>query len=125
MTTNVLRRCASIGVPTHEAIDVISCFHHSVGWDPAARRLAPSAVLCAGTWDEVVDASAEGLARSGLAVSRDEVRRWHGSLGDIHSDDSPLVDDLPGFLRRFRRRGMVVAICTSDDRACTDACMRK
>jgi len=125
MTNAVMQKCASAGIPPSQVNDVVLNFHQAIGWDDTAQDVVPSAVLSAATWDEIVDASAVSLAHSGLDVDRNEVLQWHKNLGDIHADDPTLVKNLPRFLRHFRHHGIMIAICTSDDRACTEACMRK
>lgn len=35
-----------------------------------------------------------------------------------------LVDDLPRLLKHFKYHGIIISVCTSDDRASTNACLR-
>ena len=107
-----------------QAAEIISRFHDSIGWDAVVSDVTPSAPLSAGTWDEIVSIAASSLINSGLSVERREVLGWHEHLGDIHSEDQPLIKNLPRFLRYFQYHGVMIAICTSDDRPSTDACMR-
>ena len=51
---------------------------------------------------------------------------WNKNLGDIHANDKPLVDDLPGLMSDLKQQceGVIIAICTSDDRRATNACVK-
>ena len=127
MTCAVKRRCDyTDGISNAHAERIVSDFHASIGWNATANDLMPSAPLSAATWDEIVGISATSLRDSGLTgIGRDEVQIWHRGLGDIHAGDPPLIDDVADLFRHFRRRGILISICTSDDRASTDACMRR
>ena len=127
MTSAVKRRCDyTDGISNAHAERIVSDFHASIGWNATANDLMPSAPLSAATWDEIVGISATSLRDSGLTgIGRDEVQIWHRGLGDIQAGDPPLIDDVADLFRHFRRRGILISICTSDDRASTDACMRR
>eukprot|EP00979_Chaetoceros_neogracilis_P003624 scaffold629_cov257-Chaetoceros_neogracile.AAC.14 len=47
-------------------------------------------------------------------------------MGDIHANDEPLVSDLAGLMRTLKQQceGILIAICTSDDRRATNACIK-
>ena len=68
---------------------------------------------------------ATSLQNSGLSCIRhDEVMKWHQELGDIHANDSPLISDLTKILITvFINHGIIISICTSDDRDSTTKCM--
>ena len=124
MTRNVHSKCLATNIPSSQAEQIISKFHQSIGWDSVVNDLMPSAPLSAGTWDEIVNITAASLFDAGLNVAVEEVRDWHRRLGDIHAEDPPLIKNLPGFLKHFKHHGILVSICTSDDRVATNACMR-
>jgi phosphoglycolate phosphatase len=124
MTAAVQRKCIDTGISTTQAEHIVSKFHESIGWDAVANNVMPSAPLSAGTWDEIVDISAASLNHSGLTIQHQEVLEWHQDLGDIHADDFPLIKSLPRFLQYFRHHGIIISICTSDDRASTKACLQ-
>ncbi len=79
---------------------------------------------CFSCWEEILDITCECLANSGLHVSIDEVTSWHESLGDIHAEDPPLIEDVQGFLKYLKSHGILISVCTSDDRGSTNACLR-
>ena len=124
MTYAVQQKCLSSGISSSQAAHIISKFHKEIGWDVRINDVVSSAPLSAATWDEIVAISAASLADSGLAVEHHEVLEWHQNLGDIHAEDLPLVKNLPRFLQHFKRHGIQISICTSDDRASTNTCMR-
>jgi HAD superfamily hydrolase (TIGR01549 family) len=124
MTAAVMRKCIDTGISATRAENIISKFHESIGWDVLLDDVLPSAPLSASTWDEIVDISVASLCDSGLTIQYQEVLEWHQDLGDIHAEDLPLIKSLPRFLQHFRHHGIIVSICTSDDRASTKACLR-
>jgi HAD superfamily hydrolase (TIGR01549 family) len=124
MTAAVQRKCVDTGISTAHAEHIISKFHESIGWDVVDDDVVPSAPLSAGTWDEIVDVSAASLYASGLTIQHQEVLEWHQDLGDIHAEDLPLIKSLPRFLQFFRHHGIIISICTSDDRASTKTCLQ-
>lgn len=127
MTKAVRRRCDyTDGISAAHADRIVSDFHSSIGWNSTSNDLMPSAPLSARTWDEIVGISATSLRDSGLdGIDRDEVLRWHRGLGRIDAEDPPLIDDMAGLFEHIRRLGILISICTSDDRDSTDACMRR
>ncbi len=103
---------------------IISSFYSVIGWSVEKDDVVPSAPLSAGSWADILDLTAECLSSLGLRVGIDEVSCWHESLGDIHIQDPPLISNLPHFLMNLKRQGIIIAICTSDNRSSTAACMR-
>jgi hypothetical protein len=102
---------------------IVPNFHSSIGWNSTANDLTPSAPMSSLTWDELVGIAASSLLDSGLVgIGLDEVRVWHRGLGDVQAHDPPLIDDMPGLFEHLRSRGVLVSICTSDDRSSTDEC---
>mmetsp|Transcript_36081 Transcript_36081/g.82359 ORF Transcript_36081/g.82359 Transcript_36081/m.82359 type:complete len:291 (+) Transcript_36081:241-1113(+) len=124
MTSKVGSKCSNAGISTSQTERIVSNFHKSIGWDAILDDVVPSAPLSAATWPEIVQLSANSLSSSGLDVGVDEVSAWHQNLGDIHAEDKPLVDDLPRLLKHFKYHGIIISVCTSDDRASTNACLR-
>ena len=124
MTAAVQRKCVDTGISTTQAEHIVSKFHESIGWNAVVSDVVPSAPLSAGTWDDIVDISAAILYDSGLTIQHQEVLEWHQDLGDIHAEDLPLIKSLPRFLKYFRHHGIIISICTSDDRASTNSCLQ-
>jgi phosphoglycolate phosphatase len=123
MTNNIIKKCLNDGLSTTQTQLIVSQFHQAIGWDATIDNVLPSAPLSAGTWDGIVELSAEGLMNAGLEIEIDQVREWHENLGDIHASDAPLISHLPDFLKHFKHHGIMISICTSDDRRSTNACM--
>lgn len=124
MTECIQQECLARDVSSNWTNRIVSNFHRSIGWDADRNDVVPSAPLSAATWSEIVDISASSLFDSGLQVKHHEVLEWHQKLGDIHTNDLPLIKNLPEFLQHFKNQGIMVSICTSDDRSSTNACMR-
>ncbi len=125
MTVCVERKCTAYGLSSSDTERILSKFHLSVGWDSLIDDVVPSAPLSAGTWEGIIELSTEALIEAGLNVDSQEVREWHDRIGDLHSEDPPLIPHLPQFLRQFKiDHGILIAICTSDDRRATNSCMR-
>lgn len=92
----------------------IDRFHGAIGWDNVKCKLQPSAPLSAGTWGEILALTCDSLITSGSINNPSEkVHLWHNNLGDIHSNDKPLIPDLRGFMKTLKDHGLIVAICTS------------
>ena len=121
MTHRISEECHSSNVQVEQ---VIERFHIGIGWDTHTNNLRASALLSAGTWEQVLTATTESLDAFDIPNAREKVEYWHTHLGDIHANDKPLIPDLPGFMSYFKQMGIIVAICTSDDRKATDACVR-
>lgn len=124
MTNKIRTKCLSSDMPPSRISCTISRFHDSIGWDASVGNVVPSAPLAAATWGEIVGLTTESLSKSGLVLAENTVQGWHTNLGDIHSRDPPLIEDLPSFMQYFKRCGILIAVCTSDDRASTDACIQ-
>lgn len=112
-----------------QAEQLVSEFHTSAGWNPVDECLLPSSFLSSGTWSQILDATAVVLETFGngrLANPREMVEYWHNNLGDIHANDKPLVADLAGFISDLKQQyeGIIIAVCTSDDRRSTNACIQ-
>lgn len=107
---------------------IIQELYDHLGWDLARDNVVPSAPVAAGTWDDIVSIVFDFLVsqQSNLSVdaSLDLVRQWHQELGDLHGQDSPVIDDLRSMMMACQEMGYLVAVCTSDDRAATDAAMK-
>jgi hypothetical protein len=87
----------------------VHAFHQVIGWNASEGRLVPSAPLAAGTWDEQVERCST---------------LWHSELSNLHGADPPVIANLRELLHSCRAEfGMLVAVCTSDDRAPTDAAL--
>ena len=125
MTSTIQQKCiTTTNISTIQTEHIISNFHKSIGWDITTNDVIPSAPLSAGTWDEIITLVATSLQNSGLSCIRhNEVMKWHQELGDIHANDSPLISDLPRYLSQFHNHGIIISICTSDDRDSTTKCM--
>lgn len=111
---------------SHNEETLIQLFHQQIGWDANRNDVVPSAPVAAGTWESIV-----GMVRAFMIQHQDRLnvtpnaivdlpQKWHDELGDLHGQDTPLLEDLPGMMRECQRMGYVVAVCTSDDRAATD-----
>ena len=103
------------------ANEIVARFHEAIGWDNYEDSLIESASLAAATWDEILELSSKALTACGIIDAPIKVRTWHENLGDIHANDKAL--NLPGYMRYFRKQGFYIAICTSDDRKATNACI--
>lgn len=124
MTSTVRHKCDAVGFSSTHTERIISIFHEAIGWDASVHGLKPSAPLSAGTWNEIVEISASSLFQAGLHIDHEEVLGWHKNLGDIHSEDLPLIKNMPRFLQHLKHHDIMISICTSDDRAATNACMQ-
>ena len=114
-------------IPTADIDRCLSKIHHAIGWDDAHKRPLPSALLAAGTWEEILFTFAKVLSGSMENVDEkvaihNEVASWHSEIGGIalHSHDAPVIDDLPSLIHACRSADLLVAVCTSDDRKSTD-----
>ena len=108
----------------------LSNIHTSIGWDHQNRNILPSALLAAGTWEEILAVLAKNLTNAiGNTTSCtcreivDKVASWHAEIGSLHFNDAPIIDDLPGLIETCQSYGLLVAVCTSDDRKSTNAAL--
>lgn len=103
--------------------DNVKALYQVIGWDASIGRVVPSAPLAAGTWEEQVETCSTLFQTFGLPSH--VAQEWHKELSNhLHNTDPPLIDDLRGLLQKCHDFNMRVAICTSDDRAPTDASLR-
>jgi hypothetical protein len=102
-------------------------FHSAIGWDTEAQDTMPSAPLAAGTWEEQVVSAAALFSHFGIPNALTKVQQWHQTLsdhGELHGTDDPVISisNLRHVLQTCRDDyGLLVAICTSDDRTGTNA----
>jgi len=94
-----------------------------LGWDADRDDVVPSAPLAAGTWEEQVETASTLFQEFGMENGSDKARQWHGDMGNLHGNDPPVIDDLRGMILSCRKAGLLVAICTSDDRSATDVAL--
>lgn len=101
-------------------------FYDQIGWDKKVNDCVPSALLAAGTWDEVIGTTHSFLTRQcDVEIAIDQVREWHTELGHLHGADSPLIPNIEQMMLQCQSKGYQLAICTSDDRVSTDMAMAK
>lgn len=129
MTRCLIEECQRKNLDPVKAEQLISAFHTAAGWNPVDECLLPSSFLSSGTWSQILDATAVVLEKFGngcIADPREKVEYWHNNLGDIHANDKPLVADLAGFMSDLKEQyeGIIIAVCTSDDRRSTNACIK-
>ena len=114
LSTNDIDRC-------------VSNIHDSIGWDGINQIILPSALLAAGTWEEILAVFARNLTNA-MENTRyteilDKVTSWHAEIGSLHSNDAPIIENLPALMQTCQMHGLLVAVCTSDDRKSTDAAL--
>jgi hypothetical protein len=101
----------------------VHAFHQVIGWNASEGRLVPSAPLAAGTWDEQVERCST-LFQNRCGLPAHVAHEWHSELSNLHGADPPVIANLRELLHSCRAEfGMLVAVCTSDDRAPTDAAL--
>lgn len=113
----------------------IANIHRDIGWDSNDEKILPSALIAAGTWEEILTVFAEAIAvyhdldTDSCHARIDNVQKmvleWHSSIGDLHAQDEPLVDDLPELFRTCKQYGLKVAVCTSDNRSSTNLALSR
>ena len=138
---------------TSSITTTIHNFHTVIGWDPQTECLTEDSLLSSGTWQQILDATTNVLVErnleaettalqqqqqpSAVASSRERIRthveRLHASVGEIHADDTPVVAELANVLTELKTQLRTVyattldevlfAMCTSDDRRATTACL--
>jgi HAD superfamily hydrolase (TIGR01549 family) len=124
MTAKIEQKCLNDGLSSSKTQHIVSKFHQSIGWNNSLDIMMPSAPLSAGTWAGIIELSAQSLMGAGLQIGIEEMLFWHESFGDIHANDQPLIPQLPDFFRYLKQLGIIISICTSDDRRATNACIR-
>jgi len=134
MTNEIIIECESSVNDKKSAESSIIAFHNAIGWNPTTENVYPSSMLAAGTWEDILHETHTALSScwGNESVEDDlnnncdvktKVMEWHENVGDLHGFDEPLIDDLRGLFQDCKERGLITAICTSDDRTGTDACM--
>ena len=114
---------------TNDIGQCLSKIHSAIGWDYQKRNILPSALLASGTWEEILEEFAENLTDAiGNNSTRcreilDKVASWHAEIGSLHSNDAPIIDNLPAVIQTCQSHDLIVAVCTSDDRKSTDAAL--
>jgi hypothetical protein len=129
MTNCITEECQNTNLQPDEIDQLIAEFHHTIGWNSVDECMLPSSYLSSGTWEQILDATAlvlESYGNGFIDNIRERVEFWNKNLGDIHANDKPLVDDLPGLMSDLKQQceGVIIAICTSDDRRATKACVK-
>lgn len=123
MSSQIRRNMAATS--THIAQIILEDFYGRIGWNSAEDDVFPSAPVAAGTWDDIVTLLHQFLLANQdnlkCSVSRELAHEWHAELGDLHGQDTPLLDDLKGMMMACQQLGYTVGICTSDDRHGTEA----
>ena len=103
MTKDVQMKSQSVGMTSGQLQSIIAGFHKAIGWDAESHDLVPSGPLSSATWQQIVEISAASLLNSGLSIEPSDVQEWHQTLGDIHSEDTPLLENLPAFLTELKQ----------------------
>ena len=122
--TDRIEECIIVG--SHRSYDPLTQqmllpeFHSQIGWDPVRQTVLPSAPLAAGTWDEQV-ATVQSLLNKYETNCKTEMlaAEWHSQV-ELHSNDNPVIPNLRGVLLDCRSRGLLISVCTSDERQSTD-----
>lgn len=99
----------------------VDALHESLGWDSSVGHVIPSAPLAAGTWEEAVERCSTVFQKFGL--SENVASAWHAELKNVHGADPPTIPNLAEMLQDCHDLGMIVAVCTSDNRIPTDAAL--
>ena len=120
MSSNLIRELVNNGYQDPQIEADVEVFHKAIGWDSHSQKLVPSAPLAAGTWAEQIETCSTLFHAMGVADARAKALKWHQGMGNLHSKDEPLVDDLQGLLKECKLRNLIVAIATSDDRISTE-----
>lgn len=129
MTESILLECQNMNLSNGNIEKIVSQFHHDIGWNPINESLSPSSLLSSGTWGQILDATALAIEKhtnGDLRNIREKVELFNANMGDTHANDKPLVDDIQGLLTllKHQNRGLLIAICTSDDRRSTNSCIK-
>ena len=100
----------------------VKALHDALGWDASVGHVIPSAPLAAGTWQEAVETCSHVFQQYGLSSS--VASEWHAELKNLHGADPPVIPNLGDMLQSCRDLGLIVAVCTSDDRSPTNNALR-
>ena len=98
---------------------LVAEFHTKIGWDPIRQSVLPSAPLAAGTWDEQIVTLQTLLDTYHLDPTGTLATEWHRPI-PLHGADPPLLSNLRSVLLDCQRHGLILAVCTSDERTSTD-----
>ena len=131
MTTYIEEDFKNINIDHHpdEKEKLIGNFHRTIGYDAENECHLPSSYLSSGTWEQILGETTNvvySYRKGNVECVRDHVHNWNMNIGDIHVNDKPLVDDLPGLMSDIKQlcKGINIAICTSDNRRATNACIK-
>ena len=115
--------------------NIIANIHCAIGWDHVNEKLLPSALLAAGTWEEILTVFASAIAHNKKIAAGDAcvhveniqkmVLGWHNDIGTLHAEDEPVVNDLRGLMLECKQFGLKIAVCTSDDRRSTNLALSR
>jgi phosphoglycolate phosphatase len=106
-----------------EISTIIQSLHNRLGWDNSIQNVISSAPLAVGTWEESIETCCNVAELCGLEP-RTLPRQWHAKLNNVHGSDPPIIPNLIEMIQSCRDLGLIVAICTSDDRTSTDSAIR-
>lgn len=119
-----------------EITTILQSLHSKLGWNSTIQNVIPSAPLAVNTWEESIEICCTVLAEeelcsgSGLLSASDDARtlprQWHAKLKNVHGFDPPIIP-IPNLIRMIqscRDMGLMVAICTSDDRISTNSALK-
>ena len=122
-----------------EITTILQSLHNKLGWNSTIQNVIPSAPLAVNTWEESIEICCTVLAEaelccsgSGLSISASDdairtlPRQWHAKLQNVHGFDPPIIP-IPNLIRMIqscRDMGLMVAICTSDDRLSTNSALQ-
>jgi len=98
---------------------IVNEFHAKIGWDPIRQAVLPSAPLAAGTWDEQVTTLQTLLNKYHLDPTGTLATEWHRPIL-LHGADPPVISNLRSVLLDCQRHGLILSVCTSDERTSTD-----
>lgn len=106
---------------------LLPTLYETIGWNATKNECIPSGLLAAGTWEDVITAIYIFLKDNHhvlqQSITYDQVQGWNDELGALLGEDPPLLDDLQSMMTICSQFGYKIAICTSDDRAATDAAL--
>jgi len=111
-----------LSLPENQIQRGVKALHDALGWDASVGHVVPSAPLAAGTWEEAVETCSTIFQAYGLPANA--AQKWHAELKNVHAADPPVIPDLGGMLQSCRDMGMIVAVCTSDDRGPTNNALK-
>jgi len=111
--------------PSEEDRDqLLADFFEFIGWDSKHNKVVASGPIAAGTWDGCKTMVSDFLVLHGMRNTKEIVQQWHEELGNLLGADAPLVENLQELMLTCQRMGYKIGICTSDERASTDAAMK-